>query len=349
MCARLAVLALLLALAAGTAASRPCSGCAALNATAVVDARVDSPPKWRVRAPPPPPPPPPEAAPRRWIPHATPLTHAHPSPRSFAEYGAELTGDAAAAGCVLLPAAAAAPGDGGAATAASPTCGRSTAVPAEKLGSCAAGAQAALDAHNAARARYGAAPLLWSRTLSEYAQGVSDTCVFQHSNGPYGENLAIGTALSCRAAVDLWVAEESSWRAGGDFSAATGHFTQVVWRGSVQVGCAARACARGNFVTCSYYTPGNVVGQFGANVGARGAAPECVAPAPGAPPPAPSPSPSPSPAASPPASPASPPPAAASPAPSPRPPSPAPAPPAPTPAFCFAFGGRQYCFAHGRR
>lgn len=32
-------------------------------------------------------------------------------------------------------------------------------------------------------------PLLWSKTLADYAQGVSLTCVFQHSNGNYGENL----------------------------------------------------------------------------------------------------------------------------------------------------------------
>ena len=186
---------------------------------------------------------------------------------------------AGASACAPLPP----PRAGLAAAALRPgsTCGRSTAIPAARLGSCAAGAQAALNTHNAARARYGAPPLLWSPTLAAYAQTVSDTCVFRHSNGPYGENLAIGRpALSCAAAVGLWVAEESSWSPGGDFSVATGHFTQVVWKGTERVGCAVARCGGeiGDFITCSYHKAGNVLGRFGANVGARGARPRCVAP-----------------------------------------------------------------------
>lgn len=47
--------------------------------------------------------------------------------------------------------------------------------------------QATLDAHNAARARRGAAPLVWSDELAKFAMTVSSTCVMKHSNGPYGE------------------------------------------------------------------------------------------------------------------------------------------------------------------
>lgn len=180
---------------------------------------------------------------------------------------------------------------------ASPTCGQSTVIPSDKLGTC-PDAQATLDAHNAARARYGAAPLLWSRTLANYAQTVSNTCRFAHSNGPYGENLAIGPGLSCKTSVDLWVNEEKQYPPGGTpgFSEATGHFTAVVWKNSVQVGCATRLCSGRNFVTCSYYQPGNVIGQFNTQVGRNGDKPECVAPGPGpvpvpVPPPAPAPTP----------------------------------------------------------
>lgn len=50
----------------------------------------------------------------------------------------------------------------------------------------------------------------------------------QHSNGPYGENLAWGSALrTCAEAVDMWMEEERLWRPGGGFSSGTGHFTQV--------------------------------------------------------------------------------------------------------------------------
>jgi hypothetical protein len=49
--------------------------------------------------------------------------------------------------------------------------------------------QAYLDAHNTLRAKHGAAPLTWSDTLATYAQNWANRCVFEHSAGPYGENL----------------------------------------------------------------------------------------------------------------------------------------------------------------
>lgn len=53
-------------------------------------------------------------------------------------------------------------------------------------GSC-PDAQAALDAHNAARARRGAPPLSWSASLAQYAQGVSSRCVLQVGPGRGGQ------------------------------------------------------------------------------------------------------------------------------------------------------------------
>lgn len=120
--------------------------------------------------------------------------------------------------------------------------------------------QATLQAHNAARARRGAAPLAWDESLASVAQAWSDRGVFKHSNNRYGENLAMGTG-NCKQAVDLWVDEEKLWRPGMGFTMKTGHFTQVVWKGTKKVGC---GFAKG-IVTCNYSPPGNS-GNYGGNV-----------------------------------------------------------------------------------
>ena len=88
----------------------------------------------------------------------------------------------------------------------------------------------------------------------------------QHSNGPYGENLAQGSSLrTCREAVAMWLSEEGAYTPGpgSGFSSATGHYTQVVWKGTSEVGCGLAPCG---LVTCSYDPPGNVQGAFAANV-----------------------------------------------------------------------------------
>ncbi|CAF3299972.1 unnamed protein product [Rotaria socialis] len=52
------------------------------------------------------------------------------------------------------------------------------------------------------------------------------------------------------------------------FSAATGHFTQVVWAGSTQlgIGIAFTSNNLAAYVVANYFPPGNYLGQFPANV-----------------------------------------------------------------------------------
>ncbi|KAE8692991.1 Pathoproteinsis-related protein 1C [Hibiscus syriacus] len=41
-----------------------------------------------------------------------------------------------------------------------------------------------------------------------------------------------------------------------------GHYTQVVWRNSVRLGCAKVRCNNGGtFIGCNYAPPGNIRGQ----------------------------------------------------------------------------------------
>ncbi|CBI25103.3 unnamed protein product, partial [Vitis vinifera] len=105
-----------------------------------------------------------------------------------------------------------------------------------------------LDAHNVARAEVGVGPMSWDNTVAAYAQNYTNQrigdCNLVHSGGPYGENLAWGSpSLTGIDAVNL-------------------HYTQVIWRNSLRLGCARAQCNSGGwFVTCNYDPPGNYVGQ----------------------------------------------------------------------------------------
>lgn len=131
--------------------------------------------------------------------------------------------------------------------------------------------QDCLTPHNTARAEVRVPPLTWSTTLENYARDYANKrigdCSLVHSNGRYGENLAWSSGeLSCSAAVRLWVAEKAYYNYNSNSCAAgrvCGHYTQVVWRNTVNVGCARVRCNnnKGTFVICSYSPPGNYVGQ----------------------------------------------------------------------------------------
>jgi uncharacterized protein YkwD len=129
-------------------------------------------------------------------------------------------------------------------------------------------AQVLLDAHNADRAKHCVPPLTWSPVLAAGAQQWANRCVFAHSHASgLGENLAWGTNLSAGEAVDLWYDEIDAYNYSvPGFSAETGHFTQVIWRDSTQLGCGRAVCGREIFWVCRYAPPGNYLGRFPANV-----------------------------------------------------------------------------------
>ena len=130
-----------------------------------------------------------------------------------------------------------------------------------------------LASHNDYRAVHDAPALQWDSGLAEYAQRHADQCNFQHTHGPYGENLAAGYR-SPEASVGAWYAEEKNYSyAHPQFSSATGHFTQLVWKSSRKIGCAYAPCygkngTPGNYVVCEYSPAGNIVnaGYFEKNV-----------------------------------------------------------------------------------
>jgi len=131
-------------------------------------------------------------------------------------------------------------------------------------------AQPLLNIHNQKRAQHGAGALAWSNDLYEYAQAYANKydCSgnLVHSGGPYGENLAVGYKDGV-SAFDAWYEEGDNY----DYSNANvlDHFTQVIWKGTTEVGCAYKDCSAenwGKYVICSYNPPGNYVGEGKANL-----------------------------------------------------------------------------------
>ena len=161
-----------------------------------------------------------------------------------------------------------------------------------------------LDAHNTRRCMHGTPALQWSAAVAASAQAHADKCLFQHSSGPYGENLYMSwyRPATAEAAVKAWYDEVKDYNyARPGFSSQTGHFTQVVWRGSTALGCGM--CQKGSqyIVVCQYSPAGNVQGRYPENVlQASASENECRSGDGGLPAPTPSPSPSPPPLPSPP-------------------------------------------------
>lgn len=121
--------------------------------------------------------------------------------------------------------------------------------------------------HNVFRLMHGVPTLQWDDGIARSAQQWADRCVFEHSGGPFGENLALGHE-SIRAATEDWYKEIELYdfnRPG--FSAATGHFTQVVWANSRRLGCALGNCpGKPNLFVCQYDPPGNFNNDYAENV-----------------------------------------------------------------------------------
>jgi pathogenesis-related protein 1 len=126
-----------------------------------------------------------------------------------------------------------------------------------------------LAAHNSERARVGVASLIWSDRLAkisyDWAADLLARRQFRHSpNSSFGENLfeITGASASTAQVVDVWARESRTYNyASNKCRGVCGHYTQIVWSATKEVGCAvARGGGREVWV-CTYDPPGNVIGQ----------------------------------------------------------------------------------------
>ena len=134
-----------------------------------------------------------------------------------------------------------------------------------------------LDLHNRARIKVGSRPLTWSKEIAAYAQEwvnhlVKTDCSLRHRprSGEYaqkyGENGFMGTKGydGIGEAVRLWQSEARDYE-GQVITESNytlfGHYTQMVWKASAQMGCGKAECDGRILFLCNYDPPGNVFGE----------------------------------------------------------------------------------------
>ena len=141
-----------------------------------------------------------------------------------------------------------------------------------------------LDSHNRVRAKHRLKPLKWSDKLTRYSQewanqlGSGSRCTMRHRSGqpPYGENLYWSSAIvwsngkretnrvTIKDVVKAWTDEERWYnyqRNSCQPGQKCGHYTQVVWKNTTEVGCAVKVCNdKSQTWVCSYNPPGNFTG-----------------------------------------------------------------------------------------
>jgi uncharacterized protein YkwD len=132
-------------------------------------------------------------------------------------------------------------------------------------------ANSILAVHNSERAAVGVPPLVWSDSLAASAQTWAEHLLTIHQwvhSGP-GENLASfswfwGPTSPNGGGTPYWVAEKPNWHGGvltNENWYATGHYTQMVWRNTQEVGCGVANDGGSSILVCHYNPPGNEIGK----------------------------------------------------------------------------------------
>jgi len=131
--------------------------------------------------------------------------------------------------------------------------------------------------------------MVWNASLANAAQSWSDKCVFEHSaqnDRNAGENLYAGATsepdpVSVSSAViegvNDWWGELDNWPCNNVFTSTSnsagdvGHFTQLAWANTWQVGCGYTACGgamefgpdftNDYFLVCRFLDQGNIKNQ----------------------------------------------------------------------------------------
>ncbi|MHB8709925.1 MAG: CAP domain-containing protein [Desulfuromonadales bacterium] len=144
-----------------------------------------------------------------------------------------------------------------------------------------------VNAHNRWRAAVGVPDLVWSERLAAQASTWANrlkersACAPRHNPDNarkwIGENIFWASPaiwsdgrkepqkIALAAVVDEWGGESRDYNYADNSCASgkmCGHYTQIVWQGTREVGCGFAMCRDGAQVwVCNYSPPGNIVGQ----------------------------------------------------------------------------------------
>lgn len=138
-------------------------------------------------------------------------------------------------------------------------------------------------AHNKYRAEVGIPDIQWSDSLAQTAQAYAEKqktkgCKMVHSGAEgLGENIywaspimysdgrKIPQNITSTNVTDSWGSEKANYNYNTNSckrGKVCGHYTQIVWKDTTEVGCGMVICSDSSqFWVCNYTPPGNYVGE----------------------------------------------------------------------------------------
>lgn len=128
---------------------------------------------------------------------------------------------------------------------------------------------AILDKHNTTRGELGLPKLTWNCQLADTAQEWATRGIFEHRTTRLGENMYASSlkVIGVEAAFESWMSEKPFWNndtATCEAGKVCTHYTQVVWRGTTEIGCGINRNTPGKWKTmmvCNYSPRGNTPGK----------------------------------------------------------------------------------------
>jgi len=133
-----------------------------------------------------------------------------------------------------------------------------------------------VNTHNEWRQKVGSPPLQWSDELAQIAQdwanylATQDGNISHRPNNRYGENIfwISGKQALPSEVVNAWGSEVQYFQNGIFPNVSTtgkwydvGHYTQVIWKNTTEVGCGVARSKKIEIWVCNYNPPGNYQGQ----------------------------------------------------------------------------------------